>query len=104
MVEEISPAYYAEVTADYAPFEIFGAGFDELPADAVGLLSVDNDKPLMYREISGSRYLQTIIEKSDTRMLMQGFVAHTFSNIYLGAILSADKSVVYWVNTSRPLP
>lgn len=103
MVEEINPTYYARTSEEPTNFEVLGLGFDEIPNDAVGLIGVSNDEPLRYKDVEGTRYLMAIVEKSDTRMLLQT-EPHVFSNIFLGAIISADRTMVYWVNTTRPLP
>ena len=104
MVDEISPAYYA--WKDVAEFyELHGRGFNLIPDDAVGLFATDVNAPLDYGKYDGDKFLFSIIEKTDTMMRLQARQPSTHgSDNFLGGILSADKSQVYWVNNTRPLP
>ena len=82
-----------------------GVGFNNIPTDAVGIVAIDNSLPLQYRTTESPRLLLTIAEKSDTRVLMtqDEEQSHSLSS-YLGAIVSADRRTVYWVNDTSPLP
>ena len=71
----------------------------------MGVFSDDNNLPLKYRGTSDARNLFDLLEYSSNSMTFHPriSVAHQ-SNNYLGAIVSQDWSVVYWMNNTRPLP
>lgn len=103
-MSEISPTYYAAgiTVGDY---ELRGANFNQIPMDAVGVLASNNDLPLENRDVPQAILLFDIVSRTDTEMLMRQrtTISHGVDN-YLGAILSADRQTVYWVNETRPLP
>lgn len=106
MVNEITPAYYAR-NAIYGNFELSGENLDVIPDNAVGILSFDNDNPLQNLEVHSPWMVYSIAEKNEGYMLMQESYSGAVSadqNSYLGAIVSADFSTVYWQNETRPLP
>lgn len=72
--------------------------------DAVGIYSDANDDPLKYRYQTLDLRTGTIKEKTDTTLKISSNEIHGIIQIYLGAIVSADRSEVYWVNDTRPLP
>lgn len=100
----MSPVYYAsgEIVRE---FVLEGMYFDYLPDSAVGVLAYDNDNPLEMRDTQLASQLFDIVEKTDTQVR---FVARTLTNhprsSYFGGIVSADRSVVYWENNTKPLP
>lgn len=100
----VDPAYYAgAVLTDEC--DVYGSGFDEIPADSLGILAANNDDPLHYRNTSASSYLFSIVQKNNTHMRLKLQEAHTFpAPRFLGGIVSADRSEVYWVNDTNPLP
>lgn len=84
---------------------MIGNHFLLLPINAIGILAVDNDDPLGYRESTSESYLFDISEISDDLLTLTArqVGGHAFAS-YLGAIVSADRQTVYWVNDSKPLP
>ena len=86
-----------------------GERFNDLPADAVAIAMRDNDNPLEFLDIPYTpderrHAIMTIIERTDTTMTMACEVASEHGALSIGAITSADRQVVYWVNDTRPLP
>lgn len=63
-----------------------------------------NDDPLEYRDTTVPRALMYIVEQSDTRIVLRSPEAAVHNLSSLGALLSADRSIVYWTNTTNPLP
>lgn len=84
---------------------MIGNHFSLLPIDAIGILAVDNDNPLGYRESTSESFLFDISEISDEMLTLNARQegGHAFAS-YLGGIVSADRQTVYWVNDSKPLP
>lgn len=100
----VDPAYYAaQELTDVC--DVYGSGFDEIPANALGILAAANDDPLHYRNTSTNIYLFDLVQKSNTHMRFRLREAHTFpSGRFLGGIVSSDRSEVYWVNDTAPIP
>ena len=76
-----------------------------LPDDAVGIFAKSNDNPLEYR-YTQNLYMQFgIVLKTQTQMVMRQKTVTTHNqNNYLGAIVSEDRSIVYWINDTKPIP
>lgn len=104
MVFDIRPTYYA--AGRYrADITLNGFNFGLIPSDAIGILSDDNDRPLMHRNTQRPSEMVDISQIGAYRMTLTQAEEHTHANrMYLGAILSADRQTVYWENTTRPLP
>lgn len=105
MVFNIAPAYYASITDVRARFVLSGSGFEDLPSDAVGLVSTSNNDPL--REINST--LTSVILPldvlSNTSLIAEHAEIHSIRvPFYVGAIVSADRQTIYWVNDTKPLP
>lgn len=82
-----------------------GHGFMNLPGNAVAIIASSNDNPLEYKDLLDNNYIFTISERSDERIVfVHTTTSATSRDYYIGAIVSRDRSVVYWVNESRPLP
>lgn len=104
MVDEISPTHYAS-GATVGEYVLSGVNFHYIPEDAVGIIAFDNDAPLANIDAQPAFWLFDIGEKTDTRMTMHQRETSTHGDAnYLGAIVSADRQTVYWVNETRPLP
>jgi hypothetical protein len=105
-VKEITPTYYAVTEGNIrAEFELSGGGFDYIPSNAIGILSGNNNEPLMYRNVESTSYILDIRSKSNTRISLRAESGTKHSSpIYLGAILSPDRQVIYWVNNTQPIP
>ena len=87
------------------PFELTGRGFSGIPDDAVGVWSDDNGNPLVYRDSNLPYNRSVIVAKDDRQITLQYTETHQASVPRdLGAIVSADRQTVYWVNETRPLP
>lgn len=84
---------------------ITGRGLDTLPDDTIGVPMEDNNAPLAYRDTTSRYYLMRIVEKSPNRLVMQADaeVQHDAA-LSIGGILSADRTAVYWVNDTNPIP
>ena len=86
-----------------------GYGFDSLPEDTIAFAMRDNDNPLEFIDFpytpEGERIaIMRIVSRSATTMTMASEDAADHAALSIGAITSADKRTVYWINTSRPLP
>ena len=85
-------------------YALTGSNFDLIPDDAVGIFSYSNSEPLAYINSTLDTHLYSIVEKSGTSMRVRQRVESTHSVPgFLGGIVSADRSVIYWVNRTRPL-
>lgn len=86
-------------------FELIGSGFDDIPNDAIGVSAIDNDNPLEFLQNTNPSGLVSIAEKTQNRMTFTQSTeyVHTYG-AYLGAIVSADRNTIYWVNNTKPLP
>lgn len=72
----------------------------------MGIQGESNDKPLQYRYGVNPRLLFNVSIKTDTELVMiaaDGGSTHG-GPVYLGALLSSDRQVIYWENNTRPLP
>lgn len=76
-----------------------------VPNNAVGILATNNDNPLEYKDQVFEGWLFKLDERTKNTMVLSQVRPgpHDFPS-YLGAILSPDRTEVYWVNNSRPLP
>lgn len=101
---DVAPTYYAEgLVARH--FTIMGANLMQIPNGAIGVMSTDNDNPTMnvgnITAVNSGVY--TALNNGSAQVRQD--VSHTINSpAYLGAIVSADGSVIYWVNNTRPLP
>ena len=87
------------------PFELRGSGFLSIPADALGIWSSMNDDPLHNRYNETPYNRSVIVNQTDNLLTIQYPESHNATVArYLGAIVSADRETVYWVNETRPLP
>ena len=86
-------------------FDVAGDRFGILPDDAVGILAIDNANPLQFIDNMSRNLTFDIVSKDDVsmRLVQQQTAAHSVPS-YLGAIVSSDRTKVYWTNTSAPLP
>lgn len=105
VVESVSPPYYAVlVEPSFYPTSISGSGFNHIPSDAVAIISTVNDEPLRYRYSEENWTFMNIVSKSDNLMSFSFSETHQFPiPLFIGAIVSADRSQLYWVNNSQPL-
>lgn len=76
-----------------------------IPDDAVFVLARNNTDPLEFRYTESDATFGVIGSHTDTEINCETNVTapHSIST-YLGAILSADRSVIYWVNNTKPIP
>lgn len=86
-------------------YELHGSGFDSIPANAVGIVALNNDEPLEYINTTNEGGLVRIGEKTQNRITLtqQQQYYHSIAT-YLGAIVSADRQTIYWMNSTKPLP
>lgn len=64
-----------------------------------------NDNPLQFRYTTEGTQMYGIDSKTDTLMEMSQVITSQHGlNVYLGAILSADRETIYWINDTEPLP
>lgn len=86
-------------------FELNGTGFALIPNDALGVLSTDNEQPLMNINATRGNLLFEIVERDRHTMVVRQVEESTHaSSCYLGAIVSKDRQTVYWVNETKPMP
>lgn len=72
---------------------------------AVAILSNSNDNPMINIQTTNPSLImdiEVLSENAATATVRQG-ATHSVP-YYIGVIASADRSVVYWVNNTRPLP
>lgn len=76
-----------------------------LPVDAVGIFAAANDAPLQFLNATTDPFLYEINRLSDSEVVAvcKSPTGGHGAN-YLGAIVSADRATVYWVNETEPLP
>lgn len=104
MVESVNPTYYAARVLN-SGFVLKGKGFSLIPNDAIGLYSNQNNNPLVYRQSLSPDTLYVIENKTNTTIefvSMEPLETHGAN--YLGAIVSADRQTIYWINETMPLP
>lgn len=100
----MSPTYYATGSYIMEPV-LTGRGFSEIPDDAIGIGAKVNNNPLEYILTTNAVLLLQIAEKNDIMMRMTQDKQHGHRDpVYLGAIVSADRQTIYWVNNTQPLP
>lgn len=104
IVDTITPPYTTgtEVEKLYS-YTLIGRGFDNIPNDAIGIMSTENDNPTAHLNAETSDYDFELTLKSSYSMTFER-TARYLPNSYLGCIASADRSIVYWVNDTRPIP
>lgn len=82
-----------------------GRGFSEIPDDAIGIGSNSNSDPLRFKDAVVETNLMRITEKNDIELKFTQDAPHGHNNpTYIGAIVSADRQTIYWVNNTQPLP
>ena len=106
VVESVTPPYYAVQGApSLYPFSVLGSGFDVIPSDAVAIIAIRNENPLEYLHTLDHWASMAIEAKEDDSISFRFSEAFSFANpLYIGAIVSADRSQIYWVNNTEPLP
>lgn len=76
----------------------------DLPADCVAIPSDRNNNPLASRYSEGPNVVMQMVERTQTRVRFTAQNATAHAACYIGAILSADRETIYWVNETNPLP
>lgn len=68
-------------------------------------MSYNNDLPLQFVDSQNAGHLFNIVVNSNetATAVHQSGATPSLAN-FLGAIVSADRSVIYWINESKPLP
>lgn len=102
------PQYYAEGTY-LLRFDLQGDGFDTLPSDAIAVAMRDNENPLEfvnypYTPEGERRAIMRIEKRSANALTMAAEEEAEHSVLTIGAIVSADRQTVYWVNDTKPIP
>lgn len=87
-----------------ATFTLEGIGFDELPEDAIAVPMSNNDNPLENRNAVSGGTVMIIVERTATTITFSASLSVNHGVISIGAILSRDRSDVYWQNNTRPIP
>ena len=87
-----------------ATFTLKGVGFMELPDDAIAVPMSDNDNPLENRNVTSGGSVMRIVERTATTITFSAAFDVNHGVISIGAILSGDRSDVYWQNNTRPIP
>ena len=88
-----------------SPFRVTGIRFDRLPAGVIGIRSTANDDPLMQRDLTDDNHTYDIevVDENTMNVVLRGDTAPAGAS-YFSAILSEDRSIVYWTNDTNPLP
>jgi hypothetical protein len=74
-----------------------GKGFHNIPDDSIAVVT-DTDNPLQGRYTDAQSNILNIIEKTENTIIFEAAVAaDTGRTHWFGAILSPDRSIVYWV-------
>lgn len=82
-----------------------GVNFDMIPGDAIGVYSGNNQEPLGWLNNPNDWAFFDILSKTDNEMELRAKSISSHGGAsYLGAIVSADKETIYWINNTRPLP
>ena len=84
---------------------IEGYSFGQIEDGAIAVGSSDNENPLMFKDTENDRFVfdLTIVDGNNIVAVPRNAQAHQDS-FYIGAIVSPDRSIVYWVNDMKPLP
>lgn len=86
-------------------YVLIGENFRYVPDNAIGVYSSSNAFPQAHVDTQFDADIFDIIEKSDNRMVLRARVPRNADyNQYLGCVLSSDRSIIYWTNTTSPLP
>lgn len=103
-MDRITPSYYASGTT-VGRFELTGRFFDRLPDDAIGVMALSNNNPLQFRySVEATQTFKIDAKTSKTLEMSQITASAHDKSVYLGAILSADHEIIYWINNTNPLP
>lgn len=100
---EITPPYYAAGRLALS-FNIVGRGFSQISGGVRAVTARANNFPLEY--INHSFDNKTIIEAqviSDNLIVAQGAESDYPSPRFVGALVSMDRTMIYWVNETKPL-
>lgn len=100
-MESISPTYYAG-GIDPLTFVLTGR-FGSLPERVVGIRSSHNATPLEQLDKTDDAHTYDIAISGNSLVATLRGTAHTNVPCYFSAIVSPDRSVIYWVNETRPL-
>lgn len=76
----------------------------QIPNDALALLSDNNGSPLRYRYSEDPALHAPVVERGDGFIRFDNNITVDQSACYLGAIVSANRSIIYWENDTEPLP
>ena len=77
-------------------FSVTGRGFDNIPNNAVAVIDTPTD-PLGNRYSDDPSAVMNIVRKTDTSMEFSTSDVYTYGIGHsLGAILSANRNIVYW--------
>lgn len=83
-------------------FELTGEDLNLIPEDVIGIGAINNDEPLAY--LQAGTALSVISRTESSIEISQGVTISHGAPTYLGALVSSDRSIIYWVNNTRPLP
>lgn len=103
-MDSINPTYYAATILN-SGFDVVGSNFDLIPNNAIGLYANDNDKPLLFRYSLADNTIYKISRKTNKLISFQAVApSTTHGDNYLGAIVSEDRNIIYWINNTKPIP
>lgn len=104
VVDSVSPDYYAQ-GEQTGTFTLLGHNFQFLPSDAIGIIAYNNNNPIEYRNSFSRSLLFNLEILSDGELKATPQEESSYLKPrYLGCIMSSDRSVMYWVNNTQPLP
>lgn len=101
---EVTPNYYA--SGRYAiGFDVVGYGFSSMEGDVVAVTARNNNEPLEYINHGVDNALVIEVQiLSDNHLVVNGVVHDYNTPRFLGALVSMDRSLVYWENNTSPVP
>lgn len=86
-------------------YNITGENFDIIPDDAIGIIAFHNDIPLQYVDTEDAAHKFVIASRNEESLVLRhNSSAVHYAPSFLGAIVSGDRSRIYWVNNTNPLP
>lgn len=98
MVDEINPNYYADGELNTG-FNLVGNNFNDIPANAIGLFARHLDNKLEFRYTINESLLYRIADKTNETMRLESYEPTTqHARNFLGAIVSKDRNIVFWIN------
>lgn len=86
-------------------YSLSGTGFALIPEGSIGIISGNNNDPLQFLNDLTENRIYDITKLDEVTAVLSQRVEYLYgSATYLGAIVSPDRTQIYWVNDTKPLP